>query len=59
MVAQRAGDKSGTSDPRLPHPHSHINGAHDASGVGRTDGILEFSISFPDVNLRIVEIELK
>ena len=41
MAAQRAGDKSGTSDPHLPHPHSHINGAHDANDAGHNDDILE------------------
>ena len=52
MAAQRAGDKSGTSDPRRPHQHSHINGAHDANGAGHNDDIHEISTSFPDGNLR-------
>ena len=41
MAAQRAGDKSGTSDPRRPHQHSHINGAHDANGAAHNDDIHE------------------
>ena len=40
-VEQKAASRSGTLDPRPPHPHNCTNKARDASGVDRIFDTLE------------------